>query len=136
MCSVGNEVDLGEAWCMKAYVVRRMLVLVAMIVALGERATCSVCCPAHSRRCIVELKAARQKALDQASVVDIVGGSLNRRWRTEANMLSFDRRPIVRITSSVGLSMNVDRDNLEPQHVYALWQWQRNPHCPLWIWGD
>ena len=48
--------------------------------------------PAHKRRCIAALAKARQMVVDLASVVDYYEGNLNRRWRTDANMLNDDRQ--------------------------------------------
>jgi hypothetical protein len=60
--------------------------------------------PAYSRRCFAARVAARQRAIDLASVVDGFEGNFGRLWRTDVTALNGDRRvPILWINTSTGL---------------------------------
>ena len=48
--------------------------------------------PSYSRKCVAARVAARQRAIDLASVVDEYNGSFGRRWRVVAGVLYDDRR--------------------------------------------
>ena len=77
--------------------------------------------PVYNCICLSATVSARQRALDLGKVVDLLEGNLNRRWRTEATMLSDDRRPpVMWVTSEVGLvydcftALHVDNDDYCP----------------------
>ena len=60
--------------------------------------------PAYSRKCVAARVAARQRAIDLASVVDGFEGNFGRLLRTDVTILNDDRRvPIVWIDTSTGL---------------------------------
>ena len=77
--------------------------------------------PAYSRKCVAARVAARQRAIDLASVVDGFEGNFGLLLRTDVTILNDDRRvPILRINTLTGLKCDcfaahfTDHDGYSP----------------------